>query len=301
MKRLMLILFMILSILPFQSKGEPMRALLVGQLYKIVTDSVKTQEFLDFVRKYQFTELTFYTGGPLATRVVPGKELEFSLLLTKLPAYGVTDVNIAIGSGAEMDRVMSFINTYRVRVTGFHLEYEWWNNKPRDFENAATLLKYMRQKGGQDRKIGAYIGWTTQSDMNGLVPLVDRLFIHAYVPDGKKTYSKVKGRLDQIMVTRKGGQTAPVIVSKKTDVYPIFSAEWLPPEICNQGPTHPDFYNQMCFLGPWLKANGGPAGAETAFNRAEAAGRTTTDNWRNYATIRGFFYYEYNHLKQALQ
>src|SRR5574343_594404 len=156
MNRITLALFLILSILSFQSKGESMRALLVGKLYEIVTDPIKTQDFLNFVKKYQFTELTFYTGGPLATRVVPGKELEFSLLLAKVASYGVTDVNIAIGSGAEMDRVVSFINVYRPRITGFHLEYEWANNKRRDFENAATLLKYMRQKGGPERKIGAY-------------------------------------------------------------------------------------------------------------------------------------------------
>ncbi len=278
------------------------RGLYVGQLFSIVTDPVKTQEFLNFVQKYQFTELTFYTGGPLTTRVVPGKEPEFSALLTKVWALGtITAVNIAIGSSAEMDRVVNFINLYRPKITGFHLEYEWWNNKPRDFENAATLLKYMRQKGGPDRRIGAYIGWTTQSDMDGLVPLVDRLFIHAYVPDGKKTYAKIKGRLDQIMVTKKGGKTTPVVGVKKMLVCPLFSAEWLPPEICNQGPTHPEFYEQMCFMGPWLKANGGPMGAAAAFDRSELVGRTTADNWRNYAVIEGFFFYEYNHLKKALQ
>lgn len=268
-----------------------MRGLYVGQLYSIVTDPIKTQEFLDFVKKYQFTELNFYTGGPLETRVVPGKELEFAKFITQVKQLGVS-VGIPIGSAAEMDRVMKFINAYSVKVDSFVLEMEFWNNKPRDFENAATLLKYMRQKGGPDRKIGAYIGWTTQSDMTGLLPLVDRLFIHAYVPDGKKTYAKIKGRLDQIMAAKP---------TKKVNVYPLFSAEWLPPEICNQGPKNPDFYNQMCFMGPWLKANGGPAGAETAFNRSEAAGRTTTDNWRNYATIQGFFFYEYNVLKQAIQ
>lgn len=269
-----------------------MRALLVGELYSIITDPIKTQEFLDFVRKYQFTELTFYTGGPVETRVVPGKELEFSLLLTKLSAYGVTDVNIAIDGGAEMDRVMKFIDTYRVRVSGFHLEYEWWNNNPRDFENAVTLLKYMRQKGGPDRRIGAYIGWTTQDDMKGLVPLVDRLFIHAYVPDGKKTYAQIKGRLDQIAALK------PV---KKVSVYPLLSVGWLPSETCNPGPTAPGFYDQMCFMGPWLKANAGPAGAEKAFGVSEASGRTTADNWRNYAIIQGFFFFEYNCLKNALQ
>lgn len=270
-----------------------MRGMYVGKLYSIITNPIKTQEFIDFVNKYQFTELNFYTGGPLETRVVPGKELEFSLFLSKVWGLGtITGVNIAIGSGAEMDRVMNFIDVYRPKITGFVSEMEFWNHKPRDFENAATLLKYMRQKGGPDRKIGAYIGWTTQSDMTGLLPLVDRLFIHAYVPDGKKTYAKIKGRLDQIMAAKP---------TKKVNVYPLFSAEWLPPEICNQGPKNPDFYNQMCFMGPWLKANGGPAGAETAFNRSKVAGRTTTDNWRNYATIQGFFYYEYNVLKQALQ
>lgn len=269
-----------------------MRALLVGQLHSILSSPVNEQAFLSFITKHQFTELTFYTGGPLATRVIPGKEAEFANLLTKVRSSGVTHVNIAIGSAAEMDRVMAFINKYSSRVDGFHLEYEWWNNKPRDFENAATLLKYIRAKGGDQRVIGAYIGWTMQSDMTALIPLVNRIFIHAYVPDGKKTYSKVKGRLDQIMAAKP---------TRKVDVYPIFSAEWLPPEICNQGTTHPDFYNQMCFMGPWLKANGGPAGAESAFNRSEAAGRTSTDNWRNYATIKGFFYYSYHHLEMALR
>lgn len=270
-----------------------MRGLYVGQLYSIVTDETKTQEFLDFVKIGGFTELNFYTGGPLETRVVPGKEPQFGGLLTKIWALGtITDVNIAIGSPAEMDRVVNFINLYRPKITGFVLEYEFWNNKPRDVENAATLLKYMKQKGGPERKVGAYIGWTTQAEMATLVPLVDRLLIHSYVPDGKKTYLRIKSRLDQIMALKP---------DKKVSVYPIFSAEWSPPEICNQGPSNTEFYNKMCFMGPWLKANGGPAGAEAAFNRSEAAGRTSLDNWRNYVIIQGFFYYSYNHLRDALK
>lgn len=302
MKKIITIFLIASFFMSFQLKGETMKGLYVGQLQSIITDPIKTQEFLDFVKKYQFTELNFYTGGPLETRVITGKELEFSLFLEKIWKLDtINGVNIAIGSGAEMDRVMNFISVYKPKITGFVLEMEWWNNFPRDFENAATLLKYMRQKGGPDKKISAYIGWTMQSDMNGLLPLIDRLFIHAYVPDGKKTYSKVKGRLDQIMIARKEGQTTPIVVSKKTEVYPIFSAEWSPSEICNQGPSHPEFYNQMCFMGPWFKANGGPDGSIAAFNRSEASGRTSSDNWRNYAEIRGFFFYEYNQLKQALQ
>lgn len=269
-----------------------MRTLLVGQLHSIVTDSVKEQEFVNFVKQYQFTELTFYTGGPVETRVIPAQELGFIKLLEKVRLAGVTIVNIAIGSVIEMDRVMNFINNNDVKIDGFHLEYEWWNNTPRDFETAVNLLQYIRSKGGESRFVGAYIGWTTQEEMTALIPLVDKLYIHSYVPDGKKTYSRLKARLDQIMVAK------PRV---KVSVYPIFSAEWLPPEICNQGTSHPDFYNQMCFMGPWLRANGGPSGAEKAFNRSEAAGRTTKDNWRNYAVIQGFSYYSYTYLKQALE
>ena len=268
-----------------------MRALLVDNLYNIVTQPAETQNFLAFIAKYQFTELTFYTGGPLATRVIPGKEAEFNNLINQVKSYGVTTVRIAIGSTAEMNRVMQFVNTYQAKVDAFWTEYEWWNNSPRDFPTFVSLVNYIRSKGG-NRPIGTYIGWVTQEEMTTLTTLVDSIQIHAYVPNGDKTYSKVKGRLDMIKVAKP---------TKKVSFYTIFSAEWLPPEICNQGTSNPDFYNQMCFMGPWLKANGGPAGAETAYNKAEIADRTNTITWRNYAVQTGFYYYSYTNLRNALK
>lgn len=290
-------ILLLLLLSPFRVGGESMRGLYVGELYSIVTSDSETQRFVNFIKTNEFTGLNFYTGGKLETRVITdndkGKELQFASLLSKLVREtNVKEFNIAIGSPREMDRVMAFITKYGVLITGFVLEYEWWNNKPRDFENAVTLLKYIRNRGGYDRKIGAYIGWTERDDIAQLIPLVDRILMHAYVPDGKKTYDKLKTRLNQIKAAQP---------SKKVPVYPIFSAEWLPPEICNQGTGHPSFYDNMCFMGPWLKNNGGLKGAERAFARSEAAGRTSADNWRAHATISGFYYYSYTHLRDALE
>jgi hypothetical protein len=269
-----------------------MRQLLVGQLHSIVTNPAAADEFIAFVKAQRITELTFYTGGPLATRVVPGAEPAFSALLMRLPAAGVTHYNIAVGSVAEMDRVQKFLDTQcgGQLITGLHLEYEWWNNQPRDFENAKNLLKYMRQSGDGKKTIAAYIGWTTAEEMAELIPLVDRILIHAYVPDGTKTYSKVKARLDQIRAARP---------TKRVSVYPLFSAEWLPPELCDKGPSTPGFYDNMCFMGPWLKANGGVLGAERAFNTSVSA--DTKKTWNLSARINGYSYYAYVYLKEALK
>lgn len=267
-----------------------MRALLVDKVYDIVSDQYQTQEFLKFVAKHKFTELTFYTGGPVETRVIPLKEPELNSLINQVKTFGVTRVQIAVGSKGEMDRVNRFIGTYQAKVDGFWVESEWWNNQPRDFNNAVSLIQYMRGLAG-NKTIGTYIGWPYQEEMAALIGLVDYVYIHAYVPSGLKTYSRVKGRLDMIKTA------AP---SKKVVVYPIFSAEWSPTDICNQGPSHPSFYNETCFMGPWLKSNNGPIGADAAFSQAEIADRTTAISWRNHASIRGFYYYSYTNLKNAL-
>lgn len=273
-----------------------MRGLLVGGLYDIVSDSTKTQEFLAFIKKYGFTELVFYTGGPVETRVIPLKQPELKTLIDNVRAQGVTFVSLAVGGTSEMDRVSNFISTYSVKINGLWLEYEWWNNSPRDFfTNATNILKYMRSKAPAGTVIGAYIGWTTQDEMTALIKLVDRVYMHSYVDKGSKLYPKTQSRLDQI-------KTA--VPSTKVKVLPIISAEWLPPEICNQGPTAPGYYDNMCFLGPWLKANNAFDGAELAYNTAEKADRpksVTTKTWRNYATLTGFYYYSYNHCKDALK
>lgn len=268
-----------------------MRALLVDNLYTIVTNPNEKQKFLDFVGRYQFSELTFYTGGPRNTRVIPNKMPEFNDLISQTLSIGVTRIQIAIGSTDEMDRAVMFIKTYQARVDGFWLEYEWWNHSPRDFELAKSLITYIRI-AGEGRTIGAYIGWVNQEEMSTLTKMVDFIYIHSYVPNGNKTYSRIKSRLDMI-------QTAKP--AQKAKVLPILSAEWLPPEICNQGISNPSFYDQMCFMGPWLKDNGGVIGAEKAFNAAEKADRTGTLSWRNYASIRGFYYFSYTNLSKVLR
>jgi hypothetical protein len=281
-----------LVVIPTPVQGETMRQLLVGQLHSIVTNPTVADEFITFVKTHRFTELTFYTGGPLVTRVISGAEQQFSALLMRLPAAGVTHYNIAIGSFGEMDRVQRFIDTQcgGQLITGLHLEYEWWNNKPRDFENAKKVLNYMRQSGDGNKLVAAYIGWTTPEEMAELIPLVDRILIHAYVPDGTRTYSRVKARLDQIRTARP---------PQRVSVYPLFSAEWLPPELCDKGPKEPGFYDNMCFMGPWLKANGGVLGAERAFNTAVTNDKTKT--WTPSVRIDGYSYYSHVHLKEALK
>lgn len=273
-----------------------MRGMLVGELYSIVTDTTKTQQLLDFIKNYKITELTFYTGGPVETRVIPLKQPELKALIEKVRAQGVNFVSIAVGGTAEMDRVNTFLSSYSVKIDGLWLEYEWWNNSPRDFTtNATAILKYMRSKAAPGTVIGAYIGWTTQSEMTALIKLVDRVYMHSYVDRGTKLYPKVKDRLNQIK---------NAVPATKVKVLPIFSAEWLPPEICNLGPTAPGYYDNMCFLGPWLKANGAFDGAEAAFNASEKADRpllSTTKTWRNYASISGFYFYSYKHCVDALK
>ena len=287
-KYLLIIIFVCL--IPTKGNSQ-MRALLVDNLYSIVTSSTKTQEALTFIQQQGFSELTLYTGGPISTRVLPSKEVQLNNFITQARLKGITKINIAIGSNIEMDNVMKFINEYNGKVDGFWLEYEWWNNKPRDFNNAISLIKYIKQKGG-DRTIGVYIGWIYQSEMSSLVNLVDYIYIHSYVSSGWQTYSRIKSRLDMIQMA---------LPLRKVKVYPIFSAEWLPQEICNQGTSNSSFYDCSCFMGPWLTKNDGVKGAEVAFNTSEYADRKKYNTWRNYASIEGFYYFSFTNLIKEIK
>ena len=272
------------------------RGMYVGQLKSIISSESESQDLIQFIKKHKINELTFYTGGPAEKRVLPEMKKEFSVLLTKIWKCGtIKNVNLAIGDSIEIDRSIDFILSTNSKITGFTLEYEWWNHRPRDFSNALALLKEIRQVSKlQLRKpvsIGAYIGWTSQEEMNDLVLYVDRLLIHSYVQDGKQTFNLFKDRLTQVATTG---------WKKKIGVFALFSAEWEPEEVCDSGSSHPEFFNQMCFMGKWLKENG-IKNAEKAFKDSEKESRESMINWRKTVSFKGFYYFEYNHLKKVIK
>src|SRR5262249_10225641 len=120
---------------------------------------------------------------------------------------------------------------------------------------------------------GSYIGWATESDINALASHLDRLYVHAYVPQPSQAYDYIAARVQSIA-------KANAALGKHVEVAVIYSAEgskWA------AGNEH--------FMGDWLSTNSLGV-AETTF----------LSDWSSKApatvTFVGFQYYEYFFLKQ---
>lgn len=258
------------------------RALLVDNLKVLLLDEREQQRFFTFIADHAITELGLYLFGPETKRVLPDLRPALAAFVARARGFG-TSLTAIGGSEREFDEIMRFQNdaTLPGKFDALWLEYEYWNNDPKDFHRYLHLLDYMRQ-AGNGLTVGAYIGWPLQSEVKALSAKADRLFIHCYVDSGHKTYDYCRERL-----TWFGS------LGRAIEIWPLFSAEWRPAEICNSK-TNPTGKEPSCFMGPWLASHGFDA-AEQAFRdrfRDEPA------SWRQDLMLKGFYYFAYSHAKE---
>lgn len=240
------------------------RGLLINNLSTFINDTEEKKDLIDFVQKNKFNDLTFYANNG----VLPTYDLQLALLVSECRAIGVKKTGIAIGSTAEADRVFTFMDTFPGTIINtIWIEYEFWNNEPRDFSFTQSLAEYIRANCPRTIELGCYIGTANEAEMLSLSDLVDRIFVHRYTPNGSNTYDGIKTRLSYLGTS-----------DKRVKILPLFSAE-------------------SEYMGPWYTANG-IRKAESAFTMAFNRD-TSNREWKDNVSIAGFYIYGYTQLRDA--
>lgn len=208
--------------------------------------------------------------------VLPDYPDELALLISQCQARGVKKINLATGSEAEMDRIITFMNAYpATRITGIWIEHEWWRNNPRDFDHVLELITYIDENTPYPIELGCYIGSANEAEMLALARLVDRIFIHAYVTNASSAYTYTKTRLSYLTDS-----------AYRAKILPLFSAE-------------------SNFMGPWYTANSILAAERqyrVKFNqdKPKILNRVFSRTWRDNMQLTGFYIYGWTHLKLAM-
>ena len=237
----------------------------------ILGDVTHEQLLLDYVTAHGIHGLSLYDLGMILGDVT----LESALVsfMTRARQAGVTTIEAIGNTHASLwDNIATFHKT-RARFDGILTEIEFWNGG--SIQDATDALRYIEAKqlvrsDGSPISYASYIGWATASDIAALAPLVDRLYVHAYVTQADQAFGFISARVANIV-------SANASAGRDVEVVPIFSAEGV------QWAADP-------FMGDWLAANS-IAQAESTF----------LSDWESAAPavrLMGFQYYEYFYLAQ---
>jgi hypothetical protein len=162
---------------------------------------------------------------------------------------------------------------------GLVTEIEFWNGG--SFTEFVDTLEYVRSldmqaPSGGPIALGVYIGWPEAEQVNAILPLVDRLYVHVYVTAAELAFGYGQERFGLVAAGN-------AELGTSVEVRPIFSAEgtaWA------AGPEH--------FMGDWLTTHTlDEAELELLAGWQAAAGGTVPP-------ITGFQYYDYFFLERHL-
>ncbi|NKB69261.1 MAG: hypothetical protein GKR89_19500 [Candidatus Latescibacteria bacterium] len=126
-----------------------------------------------------------------------------------LKGYGISRFNAAYSTTGQLEQIGAHQAAYG-DFTGTILEFEWWNERPRDFAGARSRLQ---AAADLDMEVLAYVGWLEVDEIDDLADLVDVLHLHAYRKTGTDTFEYTRQRLE-------------LLENKAQKFVPIFSAEW---------------------------------------------------------------------------
>lgn len=154
-----------------------------------------------------------------------------------------------------------------------------------------AILDYAKAKN-PSWVVGAYIGgMQANADLNldeyhKLTLHADYILIHSFNDSPTKAFNYAKTRLTQF-----------ARCTNKTPIIPLLSTEWRDDStgahvICDAGPSNPEYYNRMCFLGKWLETHQLP--------EAEAIYLNDYNNWSLKTSVNlqdAFAYFAYTHTK----
>ncbi|HRI69190.1 MAG TPA: hypothetical protein PK156_33395 [Polyangium sp.] len=212
----------------FEDETEPYR--------EILGDPTKEDAVLAFLKKERIESLSLYD----LYKILGDATREPALLsfITRARQNGVLEVN-AIGDTtyAAWDAIAT-TQAASKPFDGLVTEIEFWNGSA-TFQEFTDTLKYVRSlnipgRTGGEATLGVYTGWPDATQIEGMLPLIDRLYVHVYVKSPDLAYGYGKDRFQLIA-------NANQKLGTNVDVRPIFSAEGV---AWSAGSEH--------FMGDWL-------------------------------------------------
>lgn len=206
----------------------------------ILSDKVKEDRLLEFIKSQHIDSISLYDLNAILT----DDRLKSALasFTSRARQAGVQRIE-AIGAedAAAWDRIHQFHHKH-ARFDGLLTEMEFWTGSP-TFDDFLKTLRYVRSLTWQPASAGpptlsAYLGRPTPTQVEQMVPLLDRVYIHVYVPAASRAfgYGSERFRLFDQANQKLGAHI---------DVAPIFSAEGQ--EFTAGG---------ECFMGDWLREHG---------------------------------------------
>lgn len=159
------------------------------------------------------------------------------------------------------DDVEEFNQNHAHRFDVLNLEFEYWNDPNRPFDEYLNVLEHMRVIAhNQGLKTEAYLGWPTQPEAQQIGPLVDRVLLHAYVQDPESAYGYTRERLEFFASNQ-----------QLVEVWPIFSVE-------------------DNFMGPWMENHSFEEAEDIYLNHYY----DEQEPWIAYITLGGFQWFKYS-------
>jgi hypothetical protein len=244
----------------------------------ILGDADKEQLVLDFIEGNRIESLALYDMGTILDD--DGLELALASFMTRAREAGVLRIE-AIGATSTntWDQIAEFHDAH-APFDGFVTEIEFWNEGA-TFDEFIGILEYVRAMplvapSGGAPTLSVYVGWLEPSEVEAMLPLIDRACVHVYVDQAPAAFGYGEERFEMFA-------DANEAQGRDVEIWPIFSAE-----------DHAWSAGAETFMGEWLTDNGLDA-AELAllgdFEVAPVYGRIE---------VSGFQYFSYFFLERYL-
>jgi len=264
------------------------RAIYIDDFEKILGNLSEEELLLAFLEAYNFTEIALYG----LHHVLPSRSKSLKNFIKNAREHFSIEKVVGVG-GTEAD--FTNISHYNASNPGYEfdgilLEYEYWNQTPKDYNRYIELLSAMRIVADQESMtVDTYMGWLTQGaerdEAAGIADLVDTVYLHCYRAIPTDAYLYCSGRMEDF-----SDPNAPVTIR------PIYSAEWRPVEACEG--THTTGVDNMCFMGEWIEQNPNLDLADSIFIQDYTAANPA---WSSGVLLSSKFqYFAYTHLANAL-
>lgn len=221
----------------------------------ILGDADKEQLVLDFIVAHRIESLALYDLATIfddATLAPP-----LASFMDRARAAGVLRIE-AIGSTATntWDRIAEFHDSHAA-FDGFVTEIEFWNGGA-TFDEFISILEYVRAMpllapSGQPPTLSVYVGWIDQAQVDAMLPLIDRAYVHVYVDTAPAAFGYGEARFEMFADANEAQR-------RQVEIWPLFSAE-----------DHMWSAGSETFMGEWLTDNGLDAAELTLLEAFEAA------------------------------
>jgi hypothetical protein len=247
------------------------RGMYVDELSSLLGNAAAENSLLQYALENDITYLALYVNSAMLTNV-----LDSFVQLAKA-SYGIEQIGFIGENTNDFDSYIKYNNHYAGKADVLNLEYEYWNQTPRDLSGFLARLQYMRSIGiPQGLKVEAYVGWPSNSEMPQICALVDRLLVHCYVTNPSNAYTYGEPAYER-------WYSAGLATNRPT-LWPLFSCE------------SSNNYSEQPFMGDWLVANSLDA-AEAIFMDSYSS---DTNAMKYNAAILGFQYFSYDFMSPLL-